>query len=72
MTQVNVNKFIASSGYCSRRQADRLVKAGKVKINNVLAKLTDKIGPEDKVFIENKEIKPELKKYILLLINQSV
>ena len=71
MTQVSLNKFIASSGLCSRRQADRLIKEGKVKINGILAKPIDKVTSSDKVIVEGKEIKPELKK-IYLAFNKPV
>jgi len=30
---IRINKFLSEAGYCSRREADRLVEAGKVYIN---------------------------------------
>ena len=40
-----LNKFIADSGYCSRREADRLIQEGKVKIDGRVAGLGDKVLP---------------------------
>lgn len=71
MTPISLNKFIASSGLCSRRQADRLIKDGKVKINGNLAKPIDKVTSSDKVTVNGKEVKPELKK-IYLAFNKPV
>jgi len=59
-----LNKFIASTGYCSRRKADELIKKGKVKVNGKpVIKLGTKINPEkDKIEINGKLLKPKNKK----------
>ncbi len=59
-----LNKFIASTGYCSRRKADELIAAGKVKVNGkVVKELGTKINPEkDKVEVEGKILKPKSEK----------
>lgn len=67
---ININKFISSSGYCSRRSADRLIKAGKVTVNSHLALATDKVGDDDKVIVENKEILHALVDKIYLAFNK--
>lgn len=36
--QVRLNKFIASSGLCSRRKADELIEQGVVKVNGTVVK----------------------------------
>ncbi len=47
---MRINKYIASSGVCSRRKADELIKQGKVKVNNkIVINLGDDISPNDKV-----------------------
>lgn len=48
---VRINKFLAQRGYCSRREADRLVEAGKVRINGRVARLGDSVGSEDEVTV---------------------
>ena len=54
-----LNKYISSSGICSRRKADELIEAGKVKVNgNVVSELGFQISPKDKVTIDDKLIKP--------------
>lgn len=54
-----LNKFIASTGYCSRRKADEIIKKGKVKVNGkVIKELGVKINPnKDKVEVEGKLLK---------------
>ena len=40
-----LNKFIADSGYCSRREADRLIEEGRVQVDGRTGVLGDKILP---------------------------
>ncbi len=53
---VRINKYIANQGVASRREADRLIEAGRVKINNAKAELGDRVSPGDKVSVNNKRI----------------
>lgn len=57
---IQVNKFVSSSGYCSRREADKLIEQGRVLINERVAKLTDKVKPSDNVFVDFEKIKRTL------------
>lgn len=66
---IRLNKYIASSGVCSRRKADELIESGKVKINGIV---TTKMGEQvdetkDIVEVANKKISlKEEKIYIML------
>src|SRR5574344_279777 len=63
--KVRLNKFIASSGFCSRRAADELISDGKVCVNsNVCSELSTLVGLKDIVEIEGKTIKPSTLTYI--------
>ena len=64
---MRINKFIANSGYCSRRNADLLLEQGKVFVNGKLATKGIDISENDEVLVEGKKIKlEEAKKYYLL------
>lgn len=52
---LRINKFIADTGHCSRRQADHLLQEGRVKINGNIASLGDRVKPGMLVEIEGKE-----------------
>ncbi|VAW47201.1 Ribosomal large subunit pseudouridine synthase F [hydrothermal vent metagenome] len=51
-----LNKFISDSGFCSRREADRLVEQNRVTINNKIPELGTKVQPNDVVKIDGKQI----------------
>ena len=53
---VRINKYIASQGICSRRQADKLIEDAKVKINGKTAVLGDVVGPNDEVKVNGKQL----------------
>jgi 23S rRNA pseudouridine2604 synthase len=49
-----LNKFLSQRGYCSRREADRLIEAGKVRINGRVARLGDGVEPSDEVTVADR------------------
>jgi len=66
-TEVRLNKYIASAGVCSRRDADTLIAEGKVRVNGkVITELGTKIKSTDKVVVEGHELHPDDYVYILL------
>jgi len=64
---IRLNKFIANSGVCSRREADELIKAGVVKVNEVVVTaLGTKVMQSDKVQYGDQTLNNEKKRYLLL------
>ena len=64
---VRINKYIASSGYCSRRQADELVESGKVTIDGVKAVNGSVVEDGNVVMVDGHEIIPEDNKIYIAL-----
>lgn len=65
-----LNKYIAHSGICSRRDAVDIIKKGKVKVNGaVLTEPGFKIAPTDQVIVNGKKIFP-VKDLVYILINK--
>ena len=56
---MRINNFISSTGLCSRRQADELIKQGKVKVNGNVAQIGQKVNSKDKVEVNGKLLKLE-------------
>ncbi|NLO18419.1 MAG: rRNA pseudouridine synthase [Ignavibacteria bacterium] len=65
---IRINKFIASSGYCSRRKADELITDGRVSVNGkIIIELGTILKESDIVKIDGSEIKHSARhKYIIL------
>lgn len=67
---ISINKFISTSGYCSRKQADRLIKEGAVNINGKKAIATDKVDNNDIVEVGKYVIPHTKPKFIYLAFNK--
>lgn len=66
---IRLNKYIANTGLCSRREADEMILAGVVSVNGeVVTELGYKIQPEDEVRYNNQLLKRE--KHVYLLLNK--
>ena len=64
---IRLNKYIANSGICSRRQADIYIQSGNVKVNGkCITQMGYQVAPGDKVFFDDKLVNPEAKRYVLL------
>ena len=64
MPGIRLNKYIASSGLCSRRKADELIEQGIVSVNGkVVRELGYLVEEKDKVFVEKQLIHPAKHEY---------
>lgn len=64
---IRLNKFIADSGICSRREADKLIETGVITVNGkVVTELGTKVGPLDKVNMGDQSLNREKLQYVLL------
>ena len=62
-----LNKFIADSGYCSRREADRLIDEGRVQVDGRTGVLGDRILPGMAVTVDGKSLTGKREKVYILL-----
>lgn len=54
---ISLNKFISSTGFCSRREADKYIEEGRVTINDLPADLGDRVSYSDTVAIDGEKLK---------------
>ena len=65
--EIRLNKYVANSGVCSRRDADIYIQSGNVKVNGeVVTEMGHKVKLTDVVNFDGVNITPEKKEYILL------
>ena len=69
--QIRLNKFLSDAGYCSRREADRLVEQGVVKVNGKTAVMGQKVTINDSIMVKGKNISRE-EEQILIALNKPV
>lgn len=56
---IRINKYISEKGLCSRREADELIRQGRVTINGIKAEMGSKVNPGDVVKLGGKSLKPK-------------
>ncbi len=65
--EIRLNKYIANSGICSRREADTYIGAGSASVNGkIITEMGYKVKPGDEVRFDDVLISPEAKRYVLL------
>ena len=66
---IRINKYLSGAGYCSRREADRLVGEGRVRIGGMTADVGSRVMPGEEVYVDEKKIVPE-EETVLLAVNK--
>jgi 23S rRNA pseudouridine2604 synthase len=74
---VRVNKFISDTGFCSRREADALIKEGRVTVNGAKPSLTTRVEEGDSVLVDGQTLrirkaKPGTRKHVYIALNKPV
>lgn len=69
--EIRINKFLSEAGICSRREADRYIEEGKVKIDGVIAQMGSKVSKNSQVTFCGKPVKKE-EKLALIAFNKPV
>ena len=63
---MRLNAYLARAGVASRRKADELIKAGRVRVNGEPGQLNSFVGRGDRVEVDGKEVRPQRLAYVLL------
>jgi 23S rRNA pseudouridine2605 synthase len=63
---MRLNAFLARAGVASRRAADELVKAGRVRVNGGPGELSTVVGAHDVVEVDGRRVRPQRLAYVLL------
>ncbi|MBU9745660.1 pseudouridine synthase [Diplocloster agilis] len=69
MEEVRLNKFLSEAGVCSRREADRLIEAGKVSVDGETAVTGMKVREEQRILVNGRPVCKE-EEMILLVVNK--
>ncbi len=72
MESKSLNKYIAETGFCSRRQADTYIEQSRVTINGVTAVKGNRVNVGDVVKLDGELIAPATKKRVYIALNKPV
>lgn len=68
---MRINKYISETGFCSRRETDRLIEAGRITINDRICEPGDTVSIGDIVRIDGQSIPPK-KPPVYIMLNKPV
>lgn len=68
--KVRINKFLSEIGYCSRREADKLIDEKKISVNGKIISMGTKVIPSDKIEINGIEIEKKNEEKIYIAFNK--
>ena len=54
---ISLNKLISETGFCSRREADKLIESGRVTVNGKLPKLGNRVSYNDIIKVDGQSLK---------------
>jgi 23S rRNA pseudouridine2604 synthase len=69
---IQINKYISNTGYCSRREADKLIAECRVMINDSIALPSSKVHEHDKVFVDDEILKRKKSSAVYLMFNKPI
>ena len=64
---VRLNRYLAETGLCSRREADRLIESGRVQVDGCVGVLGDRVAPGTRVLVNGRDVSPVEKKVYIAL-----
>ncbi|MFN7674909.1 23S rRNA pseudouridine(2604) synthase RluF [Flavobacterium sp.] len=70
--QTRINKFLSESGFCSRREADKLLEEGRITINGIVPEMGTKVSVDDEVRVDGKLVREKTEKPVYLAFNKPV
>ncbi|MBO5487679.1 MAG: rRNA pseudouridine synthase, partial [Eubacterium sp.] len=65
MEQIRLNKYLAQCGVCSRREADKLIEQGRVKVNGQIAVAGQQVSEADEIQVNKKILQGRAEKKVL-------
>jgi len=72
MPATRINKYLSEVGFCSRRQADKLLQAGEITVNGKIPELGTKVLSSDEIRVNGKLIKKPKEKSVYIAFNKPI
>ena len=70
--ETRINKYLSEVGFCSRREADRLLEQGRITINGKKPELGTKVSDTDEICVDGKNIKKTEGNHVYIAFNKPV
>ena len=65
-----INKFLSEAGYCSRREADRMIEAGRLTINGQVASIGAQVSAQDTILVDGQVLSLKQSPFVYMAFNK--
>ncbi len=67
---IRINKYLSEAGFCSRREADKLLSQRRITLNGKVPQIGTKVGPHDIVKVDRKRVGKPIQKHVYIAYNK--
>ncbi len=72
MEPVRLNKYLSELGFCSRREADKLLEQGRITVNGQQPEMGFKVTEKDAILVDGKPVKKPDSDHVYIVLNKPV
>lgn len=69
---VRINKYLSEVGFCSRREADKLLEQGRITINGKIPELGTRVSDEDEILVDGVSVRKTQEEHVYIMLNKPV
>lgn len=70
--KTRINKYLSEVGFCSRREADRMLEQGRITVNGAIPEMGTKVSEEDEILVDGISIRKQEEDHVYIALNKPV
>ena len=72
MEKTRINKYLSEVGFCSRREADKMLEQGRITVNSAIPEMGTKVSEEDEILVDGISIRKSEEEHVYIALNKPV
>ena len=72
MEKTRINKYLSEVGFCSRREADKMLEQARITVNGVIPEMGTKVSEEDEIIVDGISIRKQEEDHVYIALNKPV
>lgn len=72
MEKTRINKYLSEVGFCSRREADKMLEQGRITVNGAVPEMGTKVSEEDEILVDGISIRKQEEDHVYIALNKPV
>lgn len=72
MEKTRINKYLSEVGFCSRREADKMLEQGRITVNGTIPEMGTKVSEEDEILVDGISIRKKEEEHVYIALNKPV